>query len=474
MNRDNLPQGNGLPGESPAQHSLLAKFNFWQLGTIPDEAKADPERFLRYHLMVQFANIGLLTGFLFTAVYLATGFYLCALLVFAVMLWLGTTWPLLRHPRATTILGNYFALMITLSLIVATLLQSTLYYTTIAWFTAPALICLLIAGRRSAMVWCAISVALIGVMIVLNHLHLPVSIFPRERQEHPLMLFAGYAGLPVFVLALALSLERARQAAFTQFQTTVVKLAASHADLLRLSEEKNEFVGIAAHDLKSPLCLIMNMAEFMKLDQSHGPAIDANADAIVHSAERMKKIIETMLNINVLEQRSRTAAWDRLELNGVLDRLVPSWQASARSKNIALVFQPAPTPLVVAGDLEALERIAENLVANAIKYSPPDTQVRLTTAVDDARAVFAVEDRGPGIPPDKYAHLFQKYSRLKAQPVEGESSQGLGLFIVKRFVAAMDGTVECDPRVTSGARFVVRIPLATGLPVPLEKLPADR
>ena len=123
---------------------------------IPDEAKADPEKFLRYHLIVQCANIGLLTGLLFTVVYLAIGLYVCAVLVFATMLWLGLTWPLLRHPRATIILGNYFALMITLALVVVTLLQSAIYYTSIAWFAAPALICLLIAGRRSATVWCAI------------------------------------------------------------------------------------------------------------------------------------------------------------------------------------------------------------------------------------------------------------------------------------------------------------------------------
>lgn len=476
MNRENLPPGNERPDQGATRRSLLSRISYWQQGMIPDGAKADPEEFLRYQLIVQFANIGLLTGFFFTVVYLAAGLYVCALLVFSVMLWLGMTWPLLRHPRATTILGNYFALMLTLALVVVILLQSSVYYTTIAWLTAPALICLLIAGRRSAIVWCAISIALIGVIVVLDHFHLPVSIFPAVRQENPLMLFAGYAGLPVFVLALALSLERARQAAFAQFQATAAKLASSNADLLRLSEEKNEFVGIAAHDLKSPLCLIMNLAEFMKLDQSHSPAIDANADSIIQSAERMQKIIETMLNINVLEQRSRIAAWDRLELNGVLGRLLPSWLASARSRNIALAFQPAPTPLVVAGDLEAIERIAENLVSNAMKYSPPDTRVRLTTAVENTMALFAVEDQGPGIPPDKHPLLFRKYSRLEAQSVEGESSQGLGLFIVKRFVAAMGGTVECDPRVASGARFVVRIPLATGsaLPVPLKNPSTDQ
>jgi len=444
---------------------------------IPDEAKADPEKFLRYHLIVQCANIGLLTGLLFTVVYLAIGFYVCAVLVFATMLWLGLTWPLLRHPRATIILGNYFALMITLALVVVTLLQSAIYYTSIAWFAAPALICLLIAGRRSATVWCAICVALIGVFVVLGHLHRPVAIFPEARQEDPLMLFAGFAGLTVFVLVLALGLERERQAAFAQFEATAAKLAASNADLMRLSEENNEFVGIAAHDLKSPLCLVLNLAEFMKLDnQARRPAIDAHADSIIQSAERMKKIIETMLNIDVLEQRARTSAWDRVELNGLLGRLQSSWEAGARNKNIRLVFQPAPRPLFVAGDLVALERIADNLVSNAIKYSPADTRVRLTTAADGSMALFAVEDQGPGVPPDKHPFLFRKYSRLEAPPVEGESSQGLGLFFVKRFVAAMGGTVECDPRVASGARFVVRIPLATGavLPVPPEKLAAGR
>lgn len=472
MNRKNLPPPSQRSGDSPARPSLLSKLTYWQQGMIPDEARADPEKFLRYHLIVQFANIGLLTGFVFTVVYVAIGFYLCAALVFATMLWLGMTWPLLRHPRAMIILGNYFALMITLALVVVTLLQSSIYYTSIAWFTAPAVICLLIAGRRSAIVWCGISVALIGVFIALGHFHLPASVFPNVREENPLLLFAGYAGLPVFVLTLALSLERARQAAFAQFQTTAAKLAASNADLVRLSEEKNEFVSIAAHDLKSPLCLVMALAEFMKLEHPGNPAIAAHANTIIQSTERMKKIIETMLNITLLEERARASAWDRVELNGLLSRLLPSWQARARGRDIALVLQPAPTPLVVAGDVEALERIADNLVSNAIKYSPANSRVGLTIAADNSMALFAVADQGPGIPTDQHARLFQKYSRLETQPVEGESSHGLGLYIVKRFTAAMGGTVECDPRVTSGARFVVRIPLAAGaaVPAPPEKL----
>ena len=466
MNRETVPQANQQPCESPAGPSLLSKLTVWQQSLIPHEAKADPEKSLRYHLIVQFATIGLLTGVIFTVVYAAIGFYLCAALVFATMLWLGLTWPLLRHPRATTIIGNYFALMIALALAVVALVQSSIYYTSIAWFTAPSVICLLIAGRRSAIVWCAISVALIGVFIVLGHLHVPVSVFPKVREENPLLLFAGYAGLPIFVLALALSLERERQAAFAQFQATAAKLAASNADLVRLSEEKNEFVGIAAHDLKSPLCLVLNLAEFLKLEHPANPAIAVHADTIIQSAERMKKIIETMLNIDMLEQRARTSAWDRVELNGLLGQLLPSWEAGARNKEIVVDFQPAPLPLVVAGDLEALERIADNLVSNAIKYSPAESRVCLTTTADNSFALFAVEDQGPGIPTDKHPHLFRKFNRLGAQPVEGESSQGLGLFIVKRFAAAMGGTVECDPQVTSGARFVVRIPLAADAALP--------
>jgi hypothetical protein len=73
--------------------------------------------------------------------------------------------------------------MLTLALVVVILLQSSVYHTSIAWFAAPALICLLIAGRHSAIVCCAISVALIGVIVVLGHFNLPVSIFPKVRQE---------------------------------------------------------------------------------------------------------------------------------------------------------------------------------------------------------------------------------------------------------------------------------------------------
>ncbi|MBI5383021.1 MAG: HAMP domain-containing histidine kinase [Opitutae bacterium] len=447
---------------------LFSRISFWKPRTIPVHARRDPETLLRYHLIVRFANIGLVTGVMFAVAHALGGLYLSAALILTTTLWLSTTWPHLRHPQAPLILGNYFALLITLALVFGIYRHGGIHSTGIAWLTAPPLISLLIAGRTSAFFWCTISVTITVAFAVIDT-WFPTLPFFSPEPPHPLVLVSGFAGLPVFVLLLALSLEQARQKAFAQFQTANAKLTAANLELHRTYEEKNELVGIAAHDLKNPLCVVLNLAEFIKLDnRARLPEIDVHATSIARSAERMQKIIGDMLNINALEQRALAARWDPVDLGALLADLLSIWQAGARQKNIAIHYQSPLAPVIVAGDRQALERVADNLISNACKYSPAHTTVRLALQVEGRQARLTVADEGAGIPPNLRSVLFQKYQR-QATPVakSGPSSHGLGLYIVKRFVAAMQGTVECDPLVQRGARFVVRLPLAdTATPPP--------
>ena len=133
----------------------------------------------------------------------------------------------------------------------------------------------------------------------------------------------------------------------------------------------------------------------------------------------------------------------------------------AERKRIALKTQFARTTPLALVDRGALKQVINNLVGNAVKYSPHDREV--TVDVEPAlrgRIVLRVRDQGPGIRPDEMPRLFQKYACLSARPTGGEQSSGLGLAIVKQLVTAMGGTVRCESKAGEGAAFIVELPTA--------------
>ena len=110
-------------------------------------------------------------------------------------------------------------------------------------------------------------------------------------------------------------------------------------------------------------------------------------------------------------------------------------------------------------DHDATVQILENLISNAVKYSPHRTTVQIRSFIDHDRACVSVTDQGPGISGADQKKMFGKFTRLSAKPTGGESSNGLGLSIVKRLAEAMAGGVECRSVLGAGATFTIRLPL---------------
>ena len=130
--------------------------------------------------------------------------------------------------------------------------------------------------------------------------------------------------------------------------------------------------------------------------------------------------------------------------------------AASERKQIALDLELGP-PCWAQCDRKAALQVIDNLVSNAVKYSPLGSVITLTVASVGEQVEFAVRDRGPGISAEDQKKLFQKHTRLSARPTAGESSVGLGLSIVKRLAEAMGGSVVCESVLGEGATFVLRL-----------------
>lgn len=235
----------------------------------------------------------------------------------------------------------------------------------------------------------------------------------------------------------------------------------NNAQLETLNSEKNEFLGIAAHDLKNPLGPIKMIGKLMENDaDSLDPQeIREIGRSITTSAQQMFDIITNLLDINRIEQGKvvlNPAVFDLLQ--PVRD-LMDQYRARAEAKQISIQMKSVPE-LPAFADINATRQVLDNLISNAIKYSPfgKTILIRLKNLSEAGVVRCEVQDEGPGIAPDEMSKLFGKFARLSAQPTGGEHSTGLGLSIVKRLVEAMNGKVWCESVQGRGATFIVEIP----------------
>lgn len=232
--------------------------------------------------------------------------------------------------------------------------------------------------------------------------------------------------------------------------------------LIKLNEEKNEFLGIAAHDLKNPLSGIRTSAEIVLRYFNENEKAGTFMNRIIESSDQMLDIIMKLLDVNKIESGGYELYCTPTSLD-VLERQIQGYQVRAAQKAIQLSYEFIEAS--VYADVLALQQVFDNLISNAIKYSPEWSKIWVRTfrQVNSSRAAVVrieIQDEGPGLTEDDQTKLFTKFARLSAKPTGQESSTGLGLSIVKRLVEAMNGQVWCESEHGKGATFIVELPEA--------------
>lgn len=232
-------------------------------------------------------------------------------------------------------------------------------------------------------------------------------------------------------------------------------------DLRKLNQEKNEILGVAAHDLKNPLSSIKMLAKFLCEDRtlSESEIIEFSND-ILETSERMFDLIKNLLDVNAIEDGKIHIYPENYTLRDILSQSIKHYNDLASQKNIKLVNNIDMTANIHC-DRTYFIQMLDNLISNAIKYSPYDKTVHLDHCQDDSNHYFSVKDEGPGISEEDQKKLFKKFSKLSARPTGGEHSTGLGLSIVKKLADLMGGNVHCESKLDEGAKFVLTMPIKT-------------
>ncbi len=235
------------------------------------------------------------------------------------------------------------------------------------------------------------------------------------------------------------------------------ELAKKNADLERLNQEKNRFLGMAAHDLRNPLHRILIYSDFLRASTSLSPSEKEFVEVIYTSSEFMSRLVDDLLDVAKIESGQlhldRTAA----DIGALVARNVALNRTLAAQKGVEIELQAEPLPTALV-DTAKIEQVLNNLIGNAIKFSPPGgrIEVRLTATGDDF--LIVVRDQGPGIAPEDMPMLFQPF-RHGRYGSAGEKGSGLGLVIVKRIVEGHNGRIWVESTPGQGTTFYVAIPL---------------
>jgi PAS domain S-box-containing protein len=235
--------------------------------------------------------------------------------------------------------------------------------------------------------------------------------------------------------------------------------------LQRINTQKNEILGVAAHDLKNPLGGVVGFAGALRvcLDEEHIEPFRAEmidiTDSIEQSARHMLNIINGLLNASALEDGAVELELTDCEMDLLIGSVISMNDASARRKSIAIHLE-AEAGCVVIGDLQRLQELADNILSNAIKYSPKSSQVWVKVFHSSPTTVqFSVRDEGPGLTEDDKKRLFGKFQKLSARPTDGETSTGLGLAIAKSIVELHGGRIWAESELGFGTTFFVDLPV---------------
>lgn len=224
--------------------------------------------------------------------------------------------------------------------------------------------------------------------------------------------------------------------------------------LQKLNQSKNRLLSVVAHDLRNPLAAIMSAKR--RLERGRDQRM---LTVIENSGHQALELIAELLEAGELEQVQSKLPLEPVRLGVLVQEILRQFEPRAETAQLLLDFSGADQSLLVALNPRKLARALENLLHNALKFTPAGGEIRLELRAQGNFALLVIQDSGIGIPPHLLEGLFDKYSSARRQGLRGEQSNGLGMFIVKEIIELHGGTIQVESSIAKGTVFEIRLPL---------------
>jgi len=236
------------------------------------------------------------------------------------------------------------------------------------------------------------------------------------------------------------------------------RLLQSLEQLQELEKQRDMLVHMMVHDMRSPLTGIILAAEIVETNirQSGENENLEDIDSILSSSQRLREMVTTLLDISRMESNNILLSLEQCDLHEVIGRSVSSLGAIVR--NAGLVYKPSEKPVAAFCDTRITQRVIENLLANAAKYSGQGRSIRLNLTEIEDEIRISVHDSGPGIPAEYHKMIFDKFAQVPMNQKYSRHSTGLGLAFCKIAVEAQGGRIGVESEVGKGSTFWLTLP----------------
>jgi two-component system sensor histidine kinase/response regulator len=243
---------------------------------------------------------------------------------------------------------------------------------------------------------------------------------------------------------------------------TQLALKTARDRLKRLAEDKDELLGILAHGLKNHLGGMQMSSQL--LDKRIRGLADARANQlsenILRSGGQLLDFVKEFL-ANAAADHAIVLKFARLSFSDAAAHAVQHFAEAARRKDLVLETELPNEDSAVYADALALGQVLDNLLSNALKFSPPGGRILVSVHPGVTQVECRIQDHGPGFTAEDKSRMFRRYARLSARPTDNEPSSGLGLSIILKLVQEMNGEVACESLPGEGATFFIRLPRPT-------------
>jgi two-component system phosphate regulon sensor histidine kinase PhoR len=226
-------------------------------------------------------------------------------------------------------------------------------------------------------------------------------------------------------------------------------------------------VANVSHELKTPLAAIQAMVETLLDGAIQDPKHNVQfLERIRENADRLHRLVQDLLTLGRIESDQAPLELERIALHVAIEECLNRHGERAKSKGLRLIADPAREPVLAVADEEALAEILDNLVDNAIKYTPAGGSITLRAFAKDQEAILQVVDTGVGIPEKDLPRVFERFYRVDKARSRELGGTGLGLSIVKHLVQSLGGAITAKSQIGQGSTFSIRLPLAGAMTAP--------
>ena len=275
-----------------------------------------------------------------------------------------------------------------------------------------------------------------------------------KKSQMQSLVMAIFAVLVVMAGGMALMrINRVRVVAEEKARYSA-ELADKNRELEKLSQIKDEFVSIVSHDLRSPIGVIQGFAKVMLPDAEQSGQNLKPVKAIIRSADRLLSLINDILDLARVEAGEMKLSFSNMEVNGLVKETLKAAEFNAEQKRIRLVYEPGDAPKVIRADNNKLFQVMNNLIGNAIKYSPENDTITVRGSSVNGDLKISVSDNGPGLSEEEQLTVFDRFKQVGGT----HAGSGLGLAICKQLVELHNGRIWVESKQGKGASFLFSLP----------------